>query len=53
MNDAEALEVARIVSMADSGCRACVSALVRELQGSFQNFAWAELIAKFYNGEHV
>jgi hypothetical protein len=51
MNDTEAVEVARIVSMADGGCSSCIGTLEEELQASFPQFEWKKLLAGFWNGE--
>ena len=47
----EALEVARIVSMADGGCSSCIGTLEEELQVVFPQFEWKKLLAGFWNGE--
>jgi hypothetical protein len=51
MTDIEALELARIASMADGGCPVCVKQLTNELQRSFPSFEWKALAARFWNGE--
>jgi hypothetical protein len=51
VSEQEAIEVARIVSMADGGCPSCVSDLIKELQKSFPEVDWLVLAKRFWNGE--
>lgn len=51
MTEMEALEVARVVSMADGGCSSCISTLEEELQVAFPQFSWKTLLAGFWNGK--
>jgi hypothetical protein len=53
MTPIEAVEVARIVSMADGGCSNCVANLTDELAKSFPMFDWGTLVAQFWDGELI